>query len=258
MSDYDDKYVTGYTTQKSHHKSYKPGSKSCHIKPESYSCKKKDWHYDNAPGCGGRKRPVCSRVDPHVCPRIDGVEGDAYFDHAPQVACQYPLHAFKTAKGLKTWLKKFGEDGQFNDEIMPYFCSQPSVDCPVHEHSGKKMKSCSRFNDNSAEGKICRKWSKKFPGKTKRIEQKYCQTFKTKDCKMSTYDDHDDSYDDSYDRNSNSDCKRKKRRRKDDECDDDSGFFGGGVFIFFIFILLIIIIIAAAACGRRGRGRGGW
>ena len=33
MSDYD-KYVTGYTTQKSHHKSYKTGSKSCHIKPK--------------------------------------------------------------------------------------------------------------------------------------------------------------------------------------------------------------------------------
>jgi len=246
--------VTGYKVQRSHHRSYHAGPASCRDKARDYGsdeCNHGDWHYDNTAGCGGAVRPVCSRVDDNICPVIDGTKATAYFDEAPRVACTYPQSAFKSARGLREWKKHFGEDEEYDMKIMPTFCSTPSVKCPVDRKNGSKMKSCSRFNDIGDEGKLCRDWMKKFPAEAKRIQEVYCKTYRTADCKMSdSYDSdssghhHDRDYDD-----------RRHSRRKDCGKDKDSGFFGGGVFIFFIFLLLIIIIVAAA-CAGRGRRRG--
>ncbi len=257
----DEDNVTGYTEQQSHYHTYHGGSASCRdgVKRKNpKQCQHGDWHYDNAAGCGGVARPVCSRVDPHVCPTIDGTEANSHFDEAPKVVCSYSKKSFKSAKGLETWKSKFGENEQYQTRIMPTFCSQPSVNCPVDKKTGKPMKSCSRFNDLGKEGKLCRKWQKNYPREAKRIQKVYCELFKTGDCIMS--DNHDNRRDNHHYDDDDDGRGRRQRKSKDRDCDkkcdkkcDDSGLFGGGVFIFFIVILLIIIIVAAAAAGRRRR-----
>ncbi len=246
--------VTGYKIQQSHHQTYQAGHASCRDQArhkEHSHCNSGDWHVSDTAGCGGNRRPVCSKVEPKVCPVIDGTKADVSFINPPKVSCTYHQSAFKSAHGLNAWVEAFGEDEEYQTKIMPSFCAQPSVFCPEHKKTGKKMKSCSRFNDNDAAGKKCRNWAKKFPVESKRIKQVFCKTYKTPDCKMS------DSYssDSSYSKHSHKDKDHHRRYKKKDDCDKDSTSFGGaGIFIFFFFLLIIIIAVAAAcAGGRRGK-----
>lgn len=138
----------------------------------------RDWNY----GILDESR-MCSKLDESVCPQIRedvNVTWDTQIG-APNVICRYKLSEFQTLEDIDVYVQKWGEDNNYNHEIMPHFCAQPVTTCPENNQSSR-FTSCSRIVSNGIDGDACREWISQNPELSDEIITKYCDANNTEDC----------------------------------------------------------------------------
>lgn len=146
------------------------------------TCNPGDWQYATRPCCGTRSgcpaQPSCSKVDPTVCPTFGGLPAvSASFSQAPNVTCSYTLNQFSTTDDITKYLETFGQDNQYNNTIMPAFCSGTATGagtCPAGV-AGAPF-SCSRLMSTGADGNLCRQWAVANPTMADTAIRTYCKT----------------------------------------------------------------------------------
>lgn len=188
--------LTKTVTQTKPYQPYRPTGKRCYcdeckgLSPDSLSCADGDWTI-HEPGHHGR--PLCSKVDPYMCPVIGGNDGNAQFtDDPPEVACTYRASDFQNLDDIQTYVDTWGEDDQLND-AMTGFCKQQSVSCPIDPETGKQMPICSNLIATDDAGDICRDWAHNHPDKADQSKREYCAENDSADCRCLHRSD-DDAY----------------------------------------------------------------
>jgi len=136
------------------------------------ACKSDEWKVGSVHCFCGNDQPICSRVDPEVCPSLPGKDGSARIkaefvdlssatDKEATVKCSYDLSKITTTDQVETWKSTFGMDESYMNSIMPNFCSKASHECPGDPVTGQPLETCSRILGTGADGKICREWAGK-------------------------------------------------------------------------------------------------
>jgi len=103
------------------------------------------------------------------------------------VNCSYPLTSFQTFGDVVNYQNNFeafpsAEEKAFaqetlNNDILPYFCSIQSLDCPLDPlRPGESVTQtrCSRFTSIDPEGDICRQWAAEFPNLADQVKVQFC------------------------------------------------------------------------------------
>jgi len=88
-------------------------------------CMDEDWAHSNKV-CLAGQGPLqynCSKVDPNLCPKIGNQPNTYMFNSAPNVKCMYDISTFQNAKDINKWVSTWGKDSNYNNTIMPSFCS---------------------------------------------------------------------------------------------------------------------------------------
>ena len=117
---------------------------------------------------------------------IDVVNRYKNYNQTP-VSCSYSLDDFQTFGDIMIYQNTFiglssayeveRATATLNDDIFPYFCSLPSLDCPLDPlKPGENVTqtTCSRFTSLDPEGDLCRSWAAQFPDKADQIKVQYC------------------------------------------------------------------------------------
>lgn len=142
-----------------------------------------DWFIEqvNVPGgCPVVSR--CSRKNPDVCPVLNGNRSNNnFFNSPPTVDCYYPINIFSSAQAVVDYRNNFGTTNDYNNAIMPYFCSQNSTSCPTG------LNTCSNFlstENNGLNAQICNTWAASFPELADGVKRSYCLSRPNRDdCK---------------------------------------------------------------------------
>lgn len=140
-----------------------------------------DWRTDFQ-NCGvSIRQPICSRTNSLICPLFSNTQHPApiwetngswtnTLQMGRNVVCRYELSSIRTTEDVQEWLNTFGPTGDYNQVIMPEFCSKPEEDistCAQYTPtSGTNsctggLTGCSRLTSSSAAGKLCRDWASK-------------------------------------------------------------------------------------------------
>lgn len=156
---------------------------------------------------------ICTEQKPEVCPVLNKTPSTLnFFDQKPlsrwydtfrgtgsnvgikyknfnstPVNCSYPLSSFQTFGDIVNYQNNFeafpsAEEKAFaqetlNNDILPYFCSLPSLDCPLDPlRPGESVTQtrCSRFTSIDPEGDICRQWAAEFPNLADQVKVQFC------------------------------------------------------------------------------------
>lgn len=106
-----------------------------------------------------------------------------------EIACSYNLSDFQTFGSILQYQRTFQASDHrtnrtelvndiLNNQILPYFCSLESYDCPLDPLSNpsnpSNLASCSRFISTDPEGDICRSWAASYPEQADSIKTFYC------------------------------------------------------------------------------------
>jgi hypothetical protein len=150
---------------------------TCNANTPVATCPEGTWQSGSVPCCGGlcNDQPVCSKVDPSVCPVFSDKALSSNFSpgKAPQVDCQYDLTQFNNIDNVRKWSSLFGQDETYNNQIMPYFCSLSSPNCQDNQVQ------CSLFTAKDSAGSLCRDWQNKNPQQADKSIYTYCQNNKS-------------------------------------------------------------------------------
>lgn len=163
--------VSQYIDQKSIIDKYISGPCNHYTKSDTIPCMNDDWSYGII-DCGSgfnNNQYRCSKVDPHICPKIGNEKSKTVFDNAPRVKCEYKVSTFKKKEDIDTWIYNWGRDRKFNDVIMPNFCKIESHKCP------NEMSECSRFISLDSEGKVCRAWAEHNVKLSNKVKMEICE-----------------------------------------------------------------------------------
>ncbi len=148
------------------------------------SCQPGDWQY-GVRLCGiYPSQPVCSKVNSQACPRLGGHSAKmSNFSQPPNVACTYDVETFSTLPAVSDWISFYGKEEQYNEVIMPYFCSLKATDsCPLSAR-GTTEAQCSRLRANNEGGLLCREWAALNPDLAEDAMMEYCQKYpRSQDC----------------------------------------------------------------------------
>jgi hypothetical protein len=120
--------------------------------------------------CNDIGQQTCCPVDSSICPVLAGVNpsnvsftnpGACYNnDSTCQVSCVYPLDAFNNVDAVNDYIGNFTLDNSdYNQVLMPAFCSQQVGTCPLDPITGDSQTGCSRFTSTEDDGTICRAWA---------------------------------------------------------------------------------------------------
>lgn len=173
-------------TQIDPHNTYEPGlcQIGCNLKTPIAKCSPDDWTV-RMRNCGATcpKQPICSKADPSVCPNFNNQgANNVSFDGPPNLSCSYDVSQFKNTDDIIRWTVIMGKDEQYNNKIMPEFCStKTSEGCPRNEQ-GIIPTTCSILRANSQGGKLCQEWAKDNPRLAEQAARKYCQMHNTFEC----------------------------------------------------------------------------
>lgn len=114
----------------------------------------------------------CSRKDPNVCPVINGNRSNNnFFNQPPTVDCYYSINIFDQVQAVVDYRDNFGATDDYNQFIMPYFCSQNSTMCPTG------LSTCSSFlstANNGLKAQLCNTWASSFPELADGVKRAYC------------------------------------------------------------------------------------
>lgn len=142
----------------------------------------KDWNYKSSPCMNECKDLIyCSKINSKICPQI-GYEVISRWDiEPPNIQCTYPLDTFLDMNNIQKYIDILGEDDNYNNYIMPQFCSQIVETCPENVHQ-TRFTQCSRMVSNGVDGERCRQWSAKNPKVSDKTILTYCNQNNTEDC----------------------------------------------------------------------------
>jgi len=187
--------ITVKTTQQESHNSYsvgscnpinshQSGSHECDWNIYPGEIEVRDWKYDSKSCFNDCPEIIfCSGLNPSICPKING-DVNVRWDHEegpPSVLCSYPLDNFNKIKNIEIFHNKWGKNDDYNEKIMPYFCSQIVKTCPENTENSR-FASCSRFVSNGTDGELCREWIKENPKLSDAAVVNYCTAHATEDC----------------------------------------------------------------------------
>lgn len=185
--------VSGILQQDECFKSYYPGQDTCscgNCGPSTIvqNCGD-DWRC-NSQGCcpSCPDQPVCSKVNPNICPVIDDSFINAEWEspgmnNTGKIQCNYDSSKIKTQNGITTWLGVFGANDEYNQDIMPLFCSATgSTACQIDPTTGQSMAECSRLTSTNFFGDICAPWCDNNRDECNQTMVTYCQNADTPDC----------------------------------------------------------------------------
>lgn len=143
--------------------------------------------------------------DYSLCPVIGGISPQVQWDsnsaNSPcnimqgkggVLACLYPLATFQDEKNVAQYVSTFGENSDYNNVILPYFCSSQvksttSQKCPLDPFTNLPMTFCSQIVSNDR----CKNWirdqiaegaSSSQVNNANNILNNYCATYNTPDC----------------------------------------------------------------------------
>lgn len=186
--------VTGTIQQQSCYEQYSTGNCSCfHCSAwSSYPPCNPDWQCGSVGGCcvSCPSPPLCSKVNPSVCPVIDDAFLSAEWtnpgsDNDGTVTCSYDATKITSINGINTWITTFGQNEEYNNTIMPNFCAIPGdTNCQVDPDTGKPMANCSRLTATDQFGSLCSNWCL-LPDNEDLCDgtmTTYCATNDTPDC----------------------------------------------------------------------------
>lgn len=178
--------VTGTTVQQTPINTYSPGvcnCNSCSYQTPVATCNTGDWQYSTTPCCGKvcPAQPLCSTVDPTVCPSFGGKAAySANFSQAPNVTCTYLTSQFQTTADITNYIATFGNTPQLSNQILPLFCAGSSTTCPTTTSTsslpGITPVSCSRMLSTGQDGQICSAWAAANPAMADQAQVTYCST----------------------------------------------------------------------------------
>lgn len=144
----------------------------------------KDWKY------GTEKCPndcsdtvLCSKLDQTLCPDLKGELITTWDSELgpPHVICKYPVSVFEKLEDIEVYVDKWGKDDNYNEHIMPYFCSKSVITCPENVDKNR-FSSCSRFVSTGIDGELCREWVSDNDILSDKTILNYCQKYATEDC----------------------------------------------------------------------------
>lgn len=178
--------VTGNVVQQHQINTYSPGvcnCNACSFQTPVATCNTGDWQYDTVPCCGKAcpAQPLCSTVDPTVCPSFGGRPAQsASFSQAPNVTCTYLISQFQTTDDVVNYINTFGNTQQLNTQILPQFCAGASTTCPTTSATsslpGVTPSSCNRMLSTGQDGQICSAWAAANPTRADTAQITYCNT----------------------------------------------------------------------------------
>jgi len=138
-----------------------------------------------------------------LCPVIGGISPQVQLDSSNfqcntmlgknvALACLYPLATFQDEKNVAQYVSTFGENSDYNNVILPYFCSSQvkhttSQKCPLDPFTNLPMTFCSQIVSNDR----CKNWirdqiaegaSSSQVNNANNILNNYCATYNTPDC----------------------------------------------------------------------------
>lgn len=176
--------VSQFVTQDSIHNSYISGPCLASYHGCTLPCHKDDWSYDSLTCAGGLRSSQykCSKVDPSLCPKINGHTAHAKFDTPPRVKCSYPLNIFNNTKSIKKWKNTWGTDDSYNNMILPNFCRKTSNKCPINPITSKPFEKCTLFTATDESGNICRDWANNNPTVSDNLKRNICDNSGLADC----------------------------------------------------------------------------
>ena len=140
--------------------------------------------------------------DYSLCPVIGGISPQVQWDNNnPQcsimngananLACLYPLATFQDEKNVAQYVSTFGENDDYNDVILPYFCSSQvkattSQQCPLDPFTDLPMTFCSQIVSNPRCGDWIRNQlnsgDQDQADNANNLLNNYCKNFNTPDC----------------------------------------------------------------------------
>lgn len=179
--------ITGSIVQKNPYDIYEVGecrSFICSAKTPVAQCSDGDWTWKfRKCGMTCPQQPICSRPDPSLCPTFSGQRPQSIkFNSAPHLECTYNLSSFSTVADLQKWKEIFGQNKEYDQILIPAFCSKQSFsDCPLNQ-DGKIPASCSILRANNSAGDFCREWAKENPSLADQVKEEYCQKHNTFEC----------------------------------------------------------------------------
>jgi hypothetical protein len=148
--------VTGYVTQNSN-------SFNCPLVPNG-SCN--DWALNSQQGYSSEN---CCQVDTSLCPVLGGSGvasvsftdvGNCVNNITCEVSCQYQLSDVDNFDAVIDFIDNFGFNDDYNEILMPTFCSQSVTTCPADPITGGSQGSCSRFSSIGQDGALCQAWAR--------------------------------------------------------------------------------------------------
>jgi hypothetical protein len=147
-------------------------------------CAAGDWSYSNRV-CLAGQGPMqynCSTIDTGLCPNIGNRPHMSTFSNPPNVTCTYDIASFQTPNDVNVWIATWGKDYNYNNTIMPYFCSRLSTNCPIDPLMSQKMNKCTQFASTDSSGSLCRDWAKNHPVVADSTMANACLQYDTADC----------------------------------------------------------------------------
>lgn len=127
------------------------------------------------------KQPKCSKVCSSTCPNIAGGAVTSRFQNQPpepykppKVICNYDVSKFTSLSDVEEWISVFGKNTGYNNQIMPFFCTQQSTNCPIDPATSAPMAKCSNFVDLGSAGQLCQTWFKEHPNNADAAMNGYC------------------------------------------------------------------------------------
>lgn len=97
--------------------------------------------------------------------------------------CTYDSSFITTSRQVNEYIEAFGRDENYENEIMPSFCSLQTSSCPTDITTGNPMSSCSNFVETGESGTLCREWVNCVGSNSDLVKQNYCMNNNTPDCK---------------------------------------------------------------------------
>lgn len=163
---------------------YRPVDRQSTCLPNEWACES---DYGNV---------VCSSVNVSLCPIISSYSVQARFvnqsttmpTNSTHVECTYTAinndNTTFTEQEAHQWLRTFGPNSSWTDEIMPDFCSHPGnpATCPIDPMTGFQLRTCSRFTTTDTTGRLCRDYVKNSPNNATKTQEEFCKSTNTPDC----------------------------------------------------------------------------
>lgn len=169
---------------------------NCTLRPDGFY----DWAYERPYGCFGTAIR-CSTVAGGLCPLADGVTAESRWEtnddmnntqaQGRLIRCTYHTSVIASStSNVQAFLNAFGPNDDYDNVIMPLFCSQRTEDvanCPTFPPIPVPVGGtgflnpcvdgsvgCSRMTSSAQDGVLCRQWRSRKPELAYTAENEFC------------------------------------------------------------------------------------